>query len=203
MLPSTVLEFLQAELKLQRGIACSVTEPHSDPEGDNEENSIGRNLIQELYPCMFINSKWPVQSPIAALSHFLKISIAHNLTQLCHHLDYETDLEDVKYWSWHNEVVGVWVPGCSSTWKGIFGNWEGIGIRSEDLEDSLELLIKGCSMSLSFLRLVIPPAIYGISVLSYQYFTNDFFDFQAAVLVQVNRDNEDLQLVFPENDLLN
>ncbi|XLS81619.1 hypothetical protein HN51_047450, partial [Arachis hypogaea] len=49
-------------------------------------------------------------------------------------------------------------------------------------------------MSLSFPRLVIPAAIYGISVLSHQYFTNDFFDFQAAVLVQVNRDNEDLQL---------
>ncbi|QHN86100.1 Putative WRKY transcription factor [Arachis hypogaea] len=26
------------------------------------------------------------------------------------------DLKDVKYWSWHNEVVGVWVPGCSSMW---------------------------------------------------------------------------------------
>ncbi|KAL1345610.1 hypothetical protein HN51_019345 [Arachis hypogaea] len=90
-----------------------------------------------------------------------------------------------------------------------------IGIRSEDLQDSLERLIKGCSMSLSSPRLVIPAAIYGIWVLSHQYFTNDFFDFQlvpamfgmfvykAAVLVQVYRDNEDLQLVFPENDLLN
>ncbi|XLU35494.1 hypothetical protein S245_071560, partial [Arachis hypogaea] len=53
-----------------------------------------------------------------------------------------------------------------------------IGIRSEDLQDSLELLIKGCSMSLSFPRFVIPAAIYGISVLSHHYFTNDFFDFQ-------------------------
>nr|XP_025646371.1 uncharacterized protein LOC112741564 isoform X2 [Arachis hypogaea] len=26
------------------------------------------------------------------------------LTQLCHHLDYEIDLVDVKCWSWHNEV---------------------------------------------------------------------------------------------------
>ncbi|XLU50006.1 hypothetical protein S245_044820, partial [Arachis hypogaea] len=69
-----------------------------------------------------------------------------------------------------------------------------LGIRSEDLEDSLELLINACSMSLSFPRLVIPAAIYGISVLSHQYFTNDFFDFQAAVLVQVYRDTEDLQL---------
>ncbi|MED6169196.1 hypothetical protein PIB30_019309 [Stylosanthes scabra] len=88
-----------------------------------------------------------------------------------------------------------------------------IGIRSEDLQDSLERLIKGCSMSLSSPRLVIPAAIYGIWVLSHQYFTNDFFDFQlvpamfgmfvykAAVLVQVYRDNEDLQLVLPENDL--
>ncbi|MED6221487.1 hypothetical protein PIB30_055304 [Stylosanthes scabra] len=90
-----------------------------------------------------------------------------------------------------------------------------IGIRSEDLQDSLEQLIKGCSMSLSSPRLVIPTAIYGIWVLSHQYFTNDlFFDFQlvpamfglfvykAAVLVQVYGDNDDLQLVFPENDLL-
>ncbi|KAK7257605.1 hypothetical protein RIF29_31688 [Crotalaria pallida] len=87
-----------------------------------------------------------------------------------------------------------------------------IGIRSEDLQDSLEKSIKGSSIALSSPRLVIPAAIYGLWVLSHQYFTNDFFDFQlvpamlgmfvykAACLVQVYRDNEDLQFVFPEND---
>ncbi|XLS90061.1 hypothetical protein HN51_066069, partial [Arachis hypogaea] len=41
-----------------------------------------------------------------------------------------------------------------------------IDMIHEDLEDSLELLIKACSMSLSFPRLVIPAAIYGISIKS-------------------------------------
>ncbi|TKY67045.1 hypothetical protein E2542_SST09936 [Spatholobus suberectus] len=87
-----------------------------------------------------------------------------------------------------------------------------IGIRSEDLSDLLERSIKGSSISLSSPRLVIPAAIFGLWVLFHKYFTNDFFDFQivpamfgmfvykAAVLVQVYRDNEDLQLVFPENE---
>lgn len=87
-----------------------------------------------------------------------------------------------------------------------------IGIRSEDLEDFLERLIKGSSISLSSPRLVIPAAIYGIWVLFHKYFSNEFFDFQivpamfgmfvykAAVLVQVYRDNEDLRFVFPENE---
>ncbi|RDY01083.1 hypothetical protein CR513_15626 [Mucuna pruriens] len=87
-----------------------------------------------------------------------------------------------------------------------------IGIRSEDLEDFLERSIKGSSISLSSPRLVIPAAIFGLWVLFHRYFTNDFFDFQlvpamfgmfvykAAALVQVYRDNEDLQLVFPENE---
>ncbi|XP_027347213.1 uncharacterized protein LOC113858685 isoform X2 [Abrus precatorius] len=87
-----------------------------------------------------------------------------------------------------------------------------IGIRSEDLEDLLERSIKGISISLSSPRLVIPASIFGLWVLSHQYFANDFFDFQivpamfgmfvykAAVLVQVYRDNEDLQLVFPEKE---
>ncbi|OIW08481.1 hypothetical protein TanjilG_03157 [Lupinus angustifolius] len=87
-----------------------------------------------------------------------------------------------------------------------------IGIRSEDLQDSLEKTIKGSSISLSSPRLVIPAAIYGLWVLSHQYFTNDLFDFQlvpamfglfvykAAALVQVYRDNEDLQFVFPDNN---
>uniref|UniRef100_A0A803R3I0 Uncharacterized protein n=1 Tax=Cannabis sativa TaxID=3483 RepID=A0A803R3I0_CANSA len=87
-----------------------------------------------------------------------------------------------------------------------------IGIRSDDLKDSFEKSIKGSGMALSSPRLVIPAAIYGLWILSHQYIPNDFFDFQlvpamlglfvykAAALVQVYRDNEDLQLVFPEND---
>ncbi|KAK4440585.1 Nicalin-1 [Sesamum alatum] len=85
-----------------------------------------------------------------------------------------------------------------------------IGIRSEDLEDFVERTLKGSSIALSSPRLVIPAAIYGLWELS-QHFTHDIFDFQlvpamvglfaykAAALVQVYRDNEDLQFIFPEN----
>ncbi|KAL3618752.1 hypothetical protein CASFOL_037414 [Castilleja foliolosa] len=85
-----------------------------------------------------------------------------------------------------------------------------IGIRSEDLQDSLEKTLKGSSIALSSPRLVIPAAIYGLWELS-QHFTHDIFDFRlvpamvglfaykAAALVQVYRDNEDLQFIFPEN----
>ncbi|XP_031400346.1 uncharacterized protein LOC116210578 isoform X2 [Punica granatum] len=87
-----------------------------------------------------------------------------------------------------------------------------IGIRSEDLSDFLERSIKGSGIALSSPRLVIPAAIYGLWVLSYQYIKSDFFDFQlvpamlgmfvykAAALVQVYRDNEDLKFIFPENE---
>ncbi|KAK7272240.1 hypothetical protein RJT34_28718 [Clitoria ternatea] len=87
-----------------------------------------------------------------------------------------------------------------------------IGIRSEDLLDLLTRSVMGCSMSVSSPRLVIPATIYGLWVLSHLHFTNDFFDFQlvpamfgmfvykAAILVQVYRDNEELKLVFPENE---
>ncbi|WOH03741.1 hypothetical protein DCAR_0623141 [Daucus carota subsp. sativus] len=86
-----------------------------------------------------------------------------------------------------------------------------IGIRSQDLEDSFEKFIKGSSIALSSPRLVIPAVIYGLWGLS-QHFTKDIFDFQlvpamvgifaykAAALVQVYRDNEDLQLIFPEDN---
>ncbi|KAJ9188643.1 hypothetical protein P3X46_000019 [Hevea brasiliensis] len=85
-----------------------------------------------------------------------------------------------------------------------------IGIRSEDLRDSLERSITGSSIALSSPRLLIPAAIYGLWFLSHQFFGNDVFDFQlvpamfgmfvykAAALVQLYRDNEDLQFVFPE-----
>ncbi|XVF46954.1 hypothetical protein PTKIN_Ptkin03bG0069800 [Pterospermum kingtungense] len=87
-----------------------------------------------------------------------------------------------------------------------------IGIRSEDLQDSFERLIKGSGIALSSPRLVIPAAIYGLWILSHKFLANDFFDFElvpamvgmfaykAAALVQVYRDNEDLQFVFPENE---
>ncbi|KAK4409098.1 hypothetical protein Sango_0490800 [Sesamum angolense] len=85
-----------------------------------------------------------------------------------------------------------------------------IGIRSEDLQDFVERTLKGSGIALSSPRLVIPVAIYGLWELS-QHFANDIFDFQlvpamvglfaykAAALVQVYRDNEDLQFIFPEN----
>ncbi|KAK9279449.1 hypothetical protein L1049_013128 [Liquidambar formosana] len=86
-----------------------------------------------------------------------------------------------------------------------------IGIRSDDLKDFVERSVKGSGMALSSPRLVIPAAIYGLWVLSHQHFFSDLFDFQivpamfgmfaykAAALVQVYRDNEDLQFIFPEN----
>ncbi|KAK9071787.1 hypothetical protein SSX86_008216 [Deinandra increscens subsp. villosa] len=84
-----------------------------------------------------------------------------------------------------------------------------IGIRSGDLEDTFERVVKGCSMVLSSPRLVIPAAIYGLWGLS-QHFANDIFQltpamvgvfaYKAAALVQVYRDNEDLQLILPGNN---
>ncbi|KAK8550779.1 hypothetical protein V6N13_119280 [Hibiscus sabdariffa] len=87
-----------------------------------------------------------------------------------------------------------------------------IGIRSEDLQDFFERTIKGSGIALSSPRLVIPAAVYGLWILSHKFLANDFFDFQlvpamlgmfaykAAALVQVYRDNEDLQFIFPENE---
>ncbi|KAL6976450.1 hypothetical protein U1Q18_025238, partial [Sarracenia purpurea var. burkii] len=83
-----------------------------------------------------------------------------------------------------------------------------IGIRSQDLKDLFERLVQGSGIALSSPRLVIPAAIYCFWGLS-QQFATDVFDFQlvpamvgmfaykAAALVQVYRDNEDLQLIFP------
>ncbi|KZV30547.1 hypothetical protein F511_05697 [Dorcoceras hygrometricum] len=85
-----------------------------------------------------------------------------------------------------------------------------IGIRSEDLQDAFERSVKGASIALSSPRLVMPAAIYGLWELS-QHFFHDVFDFQlvpamvglfaykAAALVQVYRDNEDLQFIFPDS----
>ncbi|CAH8333437.1 unnamed protein product [Eruca vesicaria subsp. sativa] len=86
-----------------------------------------------------------------------------------------------------------------------------IGIRSEDLEDFVKRTIRGSGMALSSPRLVIPAAIYALWILSHKYFQNDLFDFQivpamvglfvykAAALVQVYRDNQDLQFIFPDD----
>ncbi|CAH2072177.1 unnamed protein product [Thlaspi arvense] len=86
-----------------------------------------------------------------------------------------------------------------------------IGIRSEDLQDFVERTIRGSGMALSSPRLVIPAAIYAFWLLSHKYFQNDSFDFQivpamvglfvykAAALVQVYRDNQDLQFIFPDD----
>ncbi|GAA0154974.1 hypothetical protein LIER_12807 [Lithospermum erythrorhizon] len=86
-----------------------------------------------------------------------------------------------------------------------------IGIRTEDLEDAFEKIVRGSGMALSSPRLVIPVAIYGLWELS-QHLTLDLFEFQivpamvgifaykAAALVQVYRDNEDLQFIFPETE---
>ncbi|KAJ0960700.1 hypothetical protein J5N97_001427 [Dioscorea zingiberensis] len=86
-----------------------------------------------------------------------------------------------------------------------------IGIRSEDLTNTLEKTLNGCTMALSSPRLVIPAAIYGLWALSHNFFNNyidfqlvpamfGFFAYKAAALVQVYRDNEDLLIVFPDNE---
>ncbi|KAI0498211.1 hypothetical protein KFK09_021452 [Dendrobium nobile] len=85
-----------------------------------------------------------------------------------------------------------------------------IGIRSEDLKNMLEKTLNGSSMALSSPRLVIPTAIYGLWVISHQYLNNfdfqlvpamlGFFAYKAAALVQVYRDNEDLRMIFPDNE---
>lgn len=86
-----------------------------------------------------------------------------------------------------------------------------IGIRSEDLEDAFEKTVRGSGMALSSPRLVIPAAIYGLWEVS-QHLAIDVFEFQlvpamvgvfaykAAALVQVYRDNEDLQFIFPDTE---
>lgn len=87
-----------------------------------------------------------------------------------------------------------------------------IGIRSEDLRDTLEKWVKGSGIALSSPRLVIPATIYGLWVLFHKNFTSDLFDFQivpamlglfaykGAALVQVYRDNEDLKFIFPDSE---
>ncbi|KAJ4764370.1 NF-kappa-B inhibitor-like protein [Rhynchospora pubera] len=86
-----------------------------------------------------------------------------------------------------------------------------IGITSEDLRDNLKKLLSGTVVSLSSPRLVIPASVYGLWALS-QHFHNDilnfqlvpgvmgFFAYKAAALVQAYRDNEDLLMIFPENE---
>lgn len=85
-----------------------------------------------------------------------------------------------------------------------------IGIRSEDMKDAVEKTFWGSAMVLSSPRLVIPVALYGIWFLSQHILSNvefqivpamlGFFAYKAAALVQVYRDNEDLQLIFPDNE---
>ncbi|KAL9247328.1 hypothetical protein vseg_020770 [Gypsophila vaccaria] len=86
-----------------------------------------------------------------------------------------------------------------------------IGIRSEDVQDSFEKTLKGSGLALSSPRLVIPAAIYGLWVVLHQNLASDVFDFQivpamlglfaykAAALIQVYRDNEDLELIWPDD----
>ncbi|CAL9137031.1 unnamed protein product [Musa textilis] len=89
-----------------------------------------------------------------------------------------------------------------------------IGIRSEDLKNVLEKTLNGTAIALSSPRLAIPAAIYGLWAFS-QHFPNGYFDFElvpgmfgffaykAAALIQVYRDNEDLHLIFPDEEAEN
>lgn len=62
----------------------------------------------------------------------------------------------------------------------IYILWSRIGVRSEDVKDFLERLIKGSSIALSSPRLVIPASIYGFWFLSHHYIVSDFLDFQVT-----------------------
>ncbi|KAF7054014.1 hypothetical protein CFC21_061790 [Triticum aestivum] len=86
-----------------------------------------------------------------------------------------------------------------------------IGIRSEDLKDTLEKTLGGSLFVLSSPRLIIPAVIFGLSTFS-SHFQNNIFNFElvpgmmgffaykAAALVQVYRDNDDLRLILPDDD---
>ncbi|XP_048571168.1 uncharacterized protein LOC125551842 [Triticum urartu] len=86
-----------------------------------------------------------------------------------------------------------------------------IGIRSEDLKDTIEKTLGGSLFVLSSPRLIIPAVIFGLSTFS-SHFQNSIFNFElvpgmmgffaykAAALVQVYRDNDDLRLILPEDD---
>lgn len=86
-----------------------------------------------------------------------------------------------------------------------------IGIRSEDLKDTLDKTLGGSLFVLSSPRLIIPAVIFGLSTFS-SHFQNSIFNFElvpgmmgffaykATALVQVYRDNDDLRLILPEDD---
>ncbi|KAL5707589.1 hypothetical protein ACHQM5_018478 [Ranunculus cassubicifolius] len=87
-----------------------------------------------------------------------------------------------------------------------------IGIRSEDVSNVFEKVIRGSGFVLSSPRLLLPVVIYGFWGLSNHFFSSDdllgfqlvpaffgLFAYKAAALVQVYRDNLDLLIVFPES----
>lgn len=86
-----------------------------------------------------------------------------------------------------------------------------IGIRSEDLKNTIEKTFGGSIFVLSSPRLIIPVVIFGLSTFS-SHFQNSIFNFElvpgmmgffaykAAALVQVYRDNDDLRLILPDDD---
>jgi len=89
-----------------------------------------------------------------------------------------------------------------------------IGIRSSDVQESLEKTIRGCGISLSSPRLVIPAALYSLWAVS-THFTGvssdsfhlevtplmlGFFAYKAAALIQAYRDNKDLLLTIATGD---
>ncbi|KAJ9177896.1 hypothetical protein P3X46_009827 [Hevea brasiliensis] len=76
---------------------------------------------------------------------------------------------------------------------------------SKDMIPPIFMQKKPKNIAVSSSRLVILAAIYGLWVLSHQYFSNDLvlamfgmLVYKAPSLVQVCRDNEDLQFIFPE-----
>ncbi|KAG0597987.1 hypothetical protein M758_12G035700 [Ceratodon purpureus] len=84
-----------------------------------------------------------------------------------------------------------------------------IGIRSSDVQESFEKTIRGCGISLSSPRLVIPAALYSLWAISIHFTGTSsdsfhlevtplmlgFFAYKAAALIQAYRDNKDLLMI--------
>ncbi|XP_020976427.1 uncharacterized protein LOC107638910 isoform X5 [Arachis ipaensis] len=104
LLPSTALEFLQAELELQEAALLYILSGIC-------VLFVYLFIFSELLlillrvAMLFWNKEGREELLVVLLSHIQILRVTmRSLTQLCHHLDYEIDLVDVKCWSWHNEV---------------------------------------------------------------------------------------------------
>lgn len=84
-----------------------------------------------------------------------------------------------------------------------------IGIQSADLQDSFEKSLYGSSLALSSPRLVIPASLFGVwKILHESSFSLQlaplilgFFAYKGALLIQTFRDNKELAMTFPKEEI--